>query len=142
MSARDPVHLFAYGTLMCADIMYEVSGFRRQPIQARLANYRRRVVTGEDYPAIVPEPGCQVDGVVYGGLSPTIWARLDRFEGDMYARETETVVLTEGSRLIVYTYVARPAFLDALDEADWDYAEFLRHGKDRFQAAYRGFGDL
>lgn len=142
MSAPAPVHLFAYGTLMCADIMYEVSGFRQQAIQARLANYRRRAVTGEDYPAIVPEPGCQVDGVVYSGLAPTVWARLDRFEGDMYVRETVAVALTGGSRLLVGTYVARPAFFDALGEADWDYAEFLRRGKARFQAAYRGYGDL
>ena len=40
------------------------------------------------------------------------------------------------------TYVMRPDHIHRLEESDWDFAEFLRTGKTRFQSGYRSFTAL
>jgi gamma-glutamylcyclotransferase (GGCT)/AIG2-like uncharacterized protein YtfP len=135
-------NLFAYGTLMCDDIMREVSGCRLSPVAATLKGYRRRSVKGEPYPALVPdEEGC-VEGVVYRSVPEAAWDRLDQFEGEMYTRQFVQLELNDGATLPAAAYVVRPQFLDRLDPSDWDFAEFLRHGKARFQSHYQGYQSL
>ena len=46
-------NLFAYGTLMCEDIMREVSGVRLLQVSGKLKGYSRRGVKGEHYPAFI-----------------------------------------------------------------------------------------
>jgi len=47
------VNLFAYGTLMAADIMAEVTGLSGLDAEpAVLPDYHRLAVRGEDYPAM------------------------------------------------------------------------------------------
>lgn len=58
-------HLFAYGTLMCDDIIAEISGSLLSHVSATLRGYRRMCVKGEHYPALVPEAGGSVEGVLY-----------------------------------------------------------------------------
>jgi gamma-glutamylcyclotransferase (GGCT)/AIG2-like uncharacterized protein YtfP len=135
-------HLFAYGTLMCEDIMQEVSGCRPSPLKATLTGYSRRRVRGEDYPGLLPwEPG-RVEGVVYRDLPEPAWRRLDRFEGAMYTRLGVAVELECGGRLAAETYVVHPQWTDRLEEVEWDFADFLRRGKMRFKAGYEGYRHL
>ena len=68
-------NLFAYGTLMCEDIMQDVAGCRLSCVPAELRGYSRRRVRGEHYPALVegrPAEGASLelagDGSVKVGL--------------------------------------------------------------------------
>ncbi len=134
--------LFAYGTLMCDDIMRTVAGCSPSHTHAVLQNYRRHTVKGELYPALVSHKGSLVQGVVYHDIPDTAWRRLDRFEGEMYERCLVNVVLADGRNETVYTYVTRPEFEGRLDSTEWDFEAFLRSGKNSFETTYPGYGAL
>lgn len=136
------MNLFAYGTLMCAEIMQQVAGCLPAQLPATLAGYRRCRLRGEEYPAIVGQQGAAVQGVVYLEVPQEAWRRLDRFEGEMYDRRPVLVDGAGGKSLAADTYVIRDAFARLLLPAEWSYAEFLRTGKKRFAADYEGFAAL
>jgi gamma-glutamylcyclotransferase (GGCT)/AIG2-like uncharacterized protein YtfP len=135
-------NLFAYGTLMCDDIMREVAGCCLSHVPGILKGYRRRSIQGEHYPALVPDVEGRVEGVVYLNVPNSAWERLDRFEGEMYARQGVQIKLNDGVMLGADTYVVRTAFLDRLDESDWDFTNFLHNGKASFKRHYRGYQSL
>ena len=135
-------HCFTYGTLMCADIMSAVSGRPLSGEPARLDGYARHAVRDEDYPGIQPAPGAQVEGVLYRDIDAAALARLDAFEGDMYARETVRITLADGTSLVADTYVIRPQHRTLLLAEDWNFAAFLTHGKARFTRRYMGFSRI
>lgn len=130
-------NLFAYGTLMCEDIMTEVAGCRLPHGPGTLCGYSRRAVKGAHYPALVADKDGTVNGLLYREVPPSAWQRLDRFEGEMYRRQKVQVELDDGTLLPATTYVARPEFLGHLDLSDWDFDGFLRRGKKPFQEEYR-----
>jgi gamma-glutamylcyclotransferase (GGCT)/AIG2-like uncharacterized protein YtfP len=132
-------HLFAYGTLMCDDVMQDVSGLQMTGVPAVLQGYRRLRVKGEHYPAIVPAEASAVDGVVYQGIPNQAWILLDRFEGDMCVRETVRIALASGAALLAETYVMRAGFNDYLEETEWDFSAFLRDGKESFCKSYKRY---
>jgi len=132
-------NLFAYGTLMCDDIMREVAGCPLSHGTGTLKGYRRRSVKGEHYPALVPDEDGRVDGVVYHNVPASAWDRLDRFEGELYERRRVRIELDNGTALHAAAYVVKPEYLDHLEPFEWDFAEFLRNGKARFQKHYKGF---
>lgn len=136
------MHLFAYGTLMCAEIMQQVAGCLPAQAPATLAGFRRCRLRGEEYPAIVDRQHAAVQGVVYLEVPAAAWQRLDCFEGEMYERRTVLVNGQDGRSLAADTYVIRPAFTRLLLSAEWSYAEFLRTGRQRFAAGYAGFAAL
>lgn len=136
-------HCFTYGSLMCEDIMSAVCGTpctRHEP--ATLAGHRRHPVIGQHYPGMVPAVGNTVSGVLYLDLPPSAWPRLDAFEGEEYTRERITARLADGRSVTAWTYVFKPRYEDRLATGDWDFEDFLRHGKARFEAAYLGFATL
>lgn len=135
-------HLFAYGTLMCNDIMAEVSGLHLPFASATLRGYRRLSVKGEHYPALLPDMKGSVSGVVYRDIPQSVWTRLDRFEGEMYSRESVQIELVDGTTVAAETYVINGDFIGCLEEVEWDFAEFLRNGKDRFRNSYKGYREL
>ena len=135
-------NLFAYGTLMCDDIMEEVSGCRLSYQAGTLRGYSCRAVRGEHYPAIFRNEKGEVDGIVYLDVPDGTWQRLDRFEGEMYARQTVQIQLPNGIMLSADTYVIQPVFLDVIEEVDWDFESFLRHGKESFQKHYKGYQSM
>lgn len=135
-------NLFAYGTLMCEDIMTQVSGVRLTHVPGFLKGYGRRSVSGEQYPALVPDENGRVEGVLYLNVPGPAWDRLDRFEGEMYARQRVVVEQNDGVVWPAETYVVRPEFRGHLDSSDWDFALFLRTGKDRFMKYYKGYQSI
>jgi gamma-glutamylcyclotransferase (GGCT)/AIG2-like uncharacterized protein YtfP len=135
-------NLFAYGTLMCDDIMGEVSGFRLSHTTGTLKGYTRRAVKGEHYPALLPDDKDRVEGVAYLDVPESAWHRLDRFEGEMYERLRVEITLGSGATLHAETYVVKPEFLIRLEPHGWDFAEFLGTGKTSFQRHYRGYRSL
>ena len=135
-------HLFAYGTLMCHEIMQEVSGLKPDPVKARLRGYSRRTVRGEHYPAIKPDEQGHVEGVVYMDLPAKAWERLDRFEGELYERTCVQAITAGNLKVHADTYVIHPSFQHCLSEEKWDYEKFLHTGKSHFLSLYKGFCGL
>jgi gamma-glutamylcyclotransferase (GGCT)/AIG2-like uncharacterized protein YtfP len=134
--------LFAYGSLICEDIMGSVAGPCESLGEASLRDHRRLEVTGEHYPGMIPAPGFSVLGRVYGGISDAGLDRLDRFEGDMYQRCEVEVELADGTRLVVFTYLIRDACRHRLASREWHLEAFLERGKRAFTASYLGFDQL
>jgi gamma-glutamylcyclotransferase (GGCT)/AIG2-like uncharacterized protein YtfP len=133
------MNLFAYGSLMCQDIMAAVSGFCAAGVPGTARGYRRRSVKGETYPAMVADASCDTGGVVYRDLPDAAWERLDRFEGDLYARLDVAVELEDGGTVPAEAYIVRPEHVDCLEASGWDFDVFLREGKARFLREYKGF---
>ncbi len=134
--------LFAYGTLMCEEIMLAVTGCRPRSMPAVLEGFRRGRIRGESYPGLVAAAGCRVEGILYRDLSADGWERLDRFEGEMYARHTVDVQLPDGTMVSAITYLVRPRFLGLVEAAEWDFQAFLQRDKARFEADYRGYDQV
>ena len=135
-------HCFTYGSLMCDDIMAQVSGVSVRGESARLLGHARHPLQGEDYPGMVALAGHEVAGVLYRDLPASAWPRLDEFEGGMYERRAVSVELGNGELVEAWTYLFRPAFHHLLLPGDWDFQRFLAEGKARFQRHYLGFGVL
>jgi len=140
LAALSPAqNLFAYGSLMCADIMAEVVGAQLRSTPAVLRGYRRFLVRDEHYPGVMADAGGMVTGLVYHGVTGEGWARLDRFEGAMYDRKTVPVRLVDETHIMADCYIFRSAFTHLLTRTEWDYVVFLRSGKTQFQQQYGGF---
>ena len=131
--------LFVYGTLLCDDILVAVARAGRRAGEARLSGYRRLRIREEQYPAIIPDPGAETEGIVYDGLDHSAFARLDRFEGQDYERQRVNVTLHDGAVILADTYVLKPKFHHLLDDEEWDFDDFLKNGKPLFIASYLGF---
>lgn len=125
-------HLFAYGTLMRADIMRAVSGCLPACVPGVVHGYCRRAVRGEAYPALIAAAACRVEGLLYRQVPDAAWPRLDDYEGDMYLRRTVPVVLADGTVETAETYLIDPARASRLAETDWDVAAFLRESPRRW----------
>jgi gamma-glutamylcyclotransferase (GGCT)/AIG2-like uncharacterized protein YtfP len=135
-------HCFAYGSLMCADIMARVAGGAPMGEPASLSGYVRHPVHGEEYPGIVPAPRGAVSGILYRDLPASAWVRLDAFEGDRYVRRQVSVTMADGRVETAWAYVFKPEHAHLLEAGEWDFGAFLRQGKARFEALYLGFDSL
>lgn len=127
---------------MCEDIMFEVSGCLLPHVPGTLKGYSRRSIIGEHYPAIVPDQEDTVEGVVYRNVPDSVWDRLDRFEGEMYKRQPVGIELNEGEMLHAETYVIQQAYMNRLDQSNWDFNDFISTGKESFQRHYKGYHSL
>ena len=132
-------NLFAYGSLMCEDIMCEVSGIKVESLDGVLKGFERFRVKGEDYPAIIQQENSAVYGKVYMDIPMRSWEKLDYFEGDMYYRLAVDIKLSSGEIIQADAYVIQPDFHNQLEENLWDFEEFLSEGKQRFYNQYKGF---
>lgn len=133
---------FAYGSLMCPDIMSRVSGLAVPGEPATLAGHARHPVAHEDYPGLVAAPCGRAEGVLYRGLDAAALARLDAFEGEMYERRALRVNLVGGEVVTAWCYVFRERYRDRLLPGDWRFDHFLAVGRARFLARYVGFNAL
>jgi gamma-glutamylcyclotransferase (GGCT)/AIG2-like uncharacterized protein YtfP len=132
-------NLFAYGTLMCEDIMLEVGGCLPAVARGTLQGYFRSSVKNEHYPGILRDDRGAVDGIVYMNIPDCAWERLDKFEGEMYSREPVRVELTNGFSLEASAYVMKPDYYGSLLMEEWSFSEFLKTGKRDFLKKYKGF---
>ncbi len=130
--------LFVYGTLMVPSVMHAVCGYAGSGVEAVLPGFRRRLVRGEVYPAILPWKGESVAGLLYLSVSHTQLLRLDEFEGDLYRREAVDVMLAN-QPVTAQTYVICAASSDLLSDRPWKAQTFVRQGLDQFMRAYPGF---
>jgi gamma-glutamylcyclotransferase (GGCT)/AIG2-like uncharacterized protein YtfP len=136
--ASEPIDLFVYGTLMVPDIMREAGGHEGPSEPACLSGYRRGRIDGETYPGIVSTPGDCVEGMLYRGLTEAVIMRLDRFEGEFYAR-LPVRLSTDAGIMTAQAYVIRPLFEHIVTAEPWSLDRFLQQGFDRFVSEYVGF---
>lgn len=133
--------MFVYGTLMAEPMLRSVCGHSHASTPATLHDFRRRRVSGEVYPAIIPCLGEKVDGALYCGLNATQLALLDVFEGAMYRRVIVDVMTGSGWRS-AHTYIMSPAYRHALTDEPWSLDGFLSEGLREFVGGYPGFAAL
>lgn len=131
------MNVFAYGTLLFAEVMEAVAGARYPSEDAVLGGYRRFRVRERAYPGVVAAAGAETVGRLYRGLTLTALERLDHFEGDLYERRRLPVHRADGSATEAFVYVIPEARRDALTEEPWDVAAFARQHLDRYLAAGR-----
>ncbi len=134
-------NLFAYGTLMCQEIMFAVTGFPFRGVRGLLRDYHRGTIRGEVYPGIVLRRGEVVEGLVYRDLPEEAWKRLDAFEGGMYYRTVAGIEVDDGTEQ-AHAYVVRLEFEDRVGTAPWSFEEFLESNKGFFESKYPGFNAL
>ncbi len=127
---------------MLPDIMNQVAGSKFDFFEARLHDYFRSGIHSEEYPAITPQRGEDVIGIVYLDVNASALRRLDLFEGKMYDRKSVEVYLTAGDTCQSMTYILKPAYNHILTWQEWNYDEFLLQGKSRFIEKYFGFREI
>jgi len=122
--------------------MQEVSGCLPEHRRGVLKGYARRRVRSQVYPGLLQLEANRVDGVVYLDVPASAWERLDRFEGEMYARRAVSIEMDGGGNLTAETYIVRQEYLNRLEEAEWDFSEFLSSGKSNFRSEYVGYHSI
>ena len=102
-------HVFTYGSLMFAEVWQRVVRGHYASHAARLDGYRRFAVRDDTYPGIVTSSDSSVEGLVYTDVDAADLARLDDFEGDLYARIDAVATDPHGRAVKVQTYLCLDA---------------------------------
>lgn len=128
-------NVFTYGSLMFAPVWLSVCSQTYVTLPATLQGYRRYSVQGESYPALVPEEGASVTGLVYRNVTADDCRRLDQFEGAEYVGRSAAVTSSEETiNAMFYEFVA----LDKLLRQDWSVAQFEEKGLQTFLSRHVG----
>lgn len=105
-SRRCAVDLFVYGTLMDDALVMQLTGrrFRKEP--ARLPAYRK-VAPEDDYPYIVRDGACVVEGFVLCDLDEEALRAFDLYEDERLYRRAPVTVDLGGTPRECLVYVRR-----------------------------------
>jgi gamma-glutamylcyclotransferase (GGCT)/AIG2-like uncharacterized protein YtfP len=120
-----PSALFTYGTLQNAEVIAQVVGRSWPSSPALLEGYARYRVNDKPYPALVEEPGAQVQGSLYLGVTQTELERLDDYEGELYER-CSLRVWVDTQAFEAFTYLLRREYRVQLSGELWELADFER----------------
>ncbi len=126
--------VFAYGTLQIPDVMQAVTGRSFPQHEAILEGFARFLVRGQVYPGIIEQQSSTTDGVLYRGVDAESLARLDEFEGPLYARRRVRVLRRDGVTQEALTYVIPEARRHVLSTEPWDRQEFIAQHLSRWVA--------
>ena len=128
---QDGKHVFVYGSLMYLPVWGQVVRGVYPCLNAIARGYQRHAVPGETYPAMVPNPSAQVQGLVWLNVLPEDVKDLDAFEGPEYERrEIEVVLNTSGETLKAETYIWLNR--DVLTDELWSVSRFESEGMQAF----------
>jgi len=127
-----PQFLFSYGTLQADKVIKAVIGRVPQRRQGVIRGYRCSLVRNQVYPGIIPQSDHQVEGCCFFGLSEAELQAIDRFESDLYQRETVAVMLSDQCIISAFVYVLKPQNIALLSDTPWDYSIFLARDLDRY----------
>ena len=131
--------LFAYGTMMDADVLSivlarDIEWQVYEP--ARLHGYQRVRLPNESYPTLRPAPGACVPGVVVRNLSATDYERVAFFESEEYElRECTVVTATGASESALFCFEDSAGEASAPWELDW----WQHHHKSTHLAVFQAF---
>ena len=133
-------HVFTYGSLMFDRVWSLVVEGQYDKSAATLANYTRKAVVAAEYPAIFSHPDSSgVVGILYFNVSEADLLRLDTFEGRLYTRKQEQVLLDNTTPLSAEVYVVKKRYRHIVSENDWDPVHFETTGIKKFIRYYMGF---
>lgn len=121
---------FFYGTLMDPDLRGLVLGqgtLAGTTCPAVLTGYRRRIVAGQDYPAIASAQSCHVDGLLVTGISPAMAARASVYEGAQYDAVSLAVTTEGGAGCDAWTFL--PVAGVRLGTGDWSLDTWRKRHK-------------
>lgn len=125
--------LFIYGTLQHEDVRRAVlghDGAQHQFVKAALTDHAIYHVAGTAYPMIMAEAGMLAPGLIWYGLTPADYARLDRFEGAHYQRHPVQVSRTDdGVSLSAEIY--QPDHILPRG-ARWEFSSWCKTGLSQF----------
>lgn len=103
------MRFFFFGLLRDRDVLEMVLG-RAVPDQpfgaARLPGYKIVALRGESYPALAPDPGSVVDGLLAESLSASDIDRIEFYESVEYETATFEVERPDGARVEARAFVA------------------------------------
>ena len=117
--------LFVYGTLLFAELRALVAGRSLEAREAVLPGYRRRALRNAAYPGVVRAPGESTPGLLLEAVDAQALARIDRFEGSLYARRRLSVRIVGRPGFVhAAVYVVPPARRGVLADAAWDPRAF------------------
>jgi gamma-glutamylcyclotransferase (GGCT)/AIG2-like uncharacterized protein YtfP len=125
------VNVFTYGSLMFEPVWNQVCLGRYLTRKLILNDFQRYCIKNESYPAVIPQQGATVEGLVYLDVSHADQVRLNQFEGVEYTLRYHEI---EGLTVVFYEYVA----LARLDRRDWIPSEFEQQGLPLFLARHVG----
>ena len=121
------------GTAQPPGIIQQLYSFR----PALLRDFCRHRVRYADYPAIVPQSGESVRGVLVTGLTDANFAKLDHFEGSEYRKENVTVAVLDergdergegcekvGQETGAVVYVFKDEA--GVEKGEWDFEHFRK----------------
>ena len=133
-------HVFTYGSLMFETVWNLVAQGEYEKSDATLANYIRRAVINQEYPAVLPQiDPAGVDGILYFNVTDNDVLRLDEFEGQFYTRKQEQVMVKNNTLLSAEVYVIKDHYRHIVSENEWDPVHFETTGINRFIQNYAGF---
>lgn len=133
------MNIFTYGSLMFPPVWEKVTGRPALGRPARLADFSARRIRGQSYPALVPQPGSTVDGVLYQNVDDEAVERLDDFEGGFYRRIEVVVSLTTDPAQLACVYVAAHAEDPDILPEEWSAREFEQKCLQHFLTHDPGF---
>jgi Gamma-glutamyl cyclotransferase, AIG2-like len=96
-----------------------------QTAKGQIQGFNRYCVANQTYPAVIPEPGGCVAGLIYLDVSPEDLARLDLFEGAEYRRISTTI---DGLSVVLFEFLP----LQQVVKVPWDVDAFAAHGLPKF----------
>ena len=128
--------LFCYGTLQLPAVLEAVIGRRLQGVRAALAGYGAFRIRRAEYPGLLRRPGQTAWGLLYDDLSPAELGILDRFEGDQYERQTQSVQRVDGRRVQAWVYMVAAGQRGQLTAIPWQLEHFRRSVYPRFMKRF------
>jgi gamma-glutamylcyclotransferase (GGCT)/AIG2-like uncharacterized protein YtfP len=138
------MHVFTYGSLMFPEVWNIVVGREFATVQGTLPGYSVFRVEGAAYPGIIAAtPDCSVSGLVYLNVDAISVERLDRFEGEFYARLPLSVRCADGKSRNADAYTISDEHQHVLTSEPWTAEWFASSGGlAGFIAQYQGFSRL
>lgn len=124
---------FFFGSLMDPDVLSIVLGrplAEHERVPATLHGYTRLVVSEETYPALRPEPGGKVHGLMAEQLSEEDGRRICFFEGEEFRLEEHELELASGERRRAVAFMLTENY--GTEHQHWDFGHWRAAYKSSF----------
>ena len=128
--------LFCYGTLQIPVVLEAVIGRGLQGVDAWLPGYAAFQVRQAEYPGLVRSPGDCAGGRLYLDVTAKELAVLDRFEGRLYRRRHQIVVMNNGMRVQAWAYMVAAGREKQLTATPWSLERFMHTAFHRFMRRF------
>ena len=133
--------LFAYGTLMFPLVIGEVIGRIPDGRPGTVDGHLRLEVAGHTFPGLIPNqatPDATVNGILYHGLEPEEWQRLNEFEDDFYVLSEVPVRTADGQTITALAYLVPESSRSVLNNVPWNEEFFRQRYLESFVSGRQG----